>query len=229
MTTTDLPDSLDRSLLSDQVYELLRAKLAARLLPPGSRLVESEIARQLSVSQAPVRDALRRLAHEGLVLQVPRRGSFVAEVSAEEIGDAYALRAALEELAATGAMKNTTPELVAALEADIAEMLKAAAKDDVERLVAADIEFHKAVWNASGNRFLSRAWLMVESSMRNLTVVSNRLFFDSLADVAQTHVPLVAGLREGDPGTPALFRDHALQIWQKLDAAATSGDNGDPD
>ncbi|MDR2378831.1 MAG: GntR family transcriptional regulator [Bifidobacteriaceae bacterium] len=231
MTTPALPESLDRSLLSDQAYELLRAKLIARSFTPGSRLVESEIARQLSVSQAPVRDALRRLAHEGLVLQFPRRGSFVAEVSADEIGEAYALRAALEELAATGAMRNITAELVESLEADVDGMFAAAAEDDVERLVAADIGFHKAIWEASGNRFLSRAWLMVESSMRNLTVVSNRLFFDSLAEVAATHRPLVASLKARHPGTPALFRDHALQTWQKLDAAANSaaeeGENGD--
>ncbi|NHB85998.1 GntR family transcriptional regulator [Tessaracoccus sp. HDW20] len=66
---------LSKALLSDQIYDLLRRELLANERPPGSRLVESEIARQLSVSQAPVREALRRLTHEGMVMQIPRRGA----------------------------------------------------------------------------------------------------------------------------------------------------------
>jgi DNA-binding GntR family transcriptional regulator len=225
MTSPTLAGALDRSLLSDQAYELLRAKLIAREFTPGSRLVESEIARQLSVSQAPVRDALRRLAHEGLVLQFPRRGSFVAEVSVNEVGEAYALRAALEPLAVAGAMKNMNGAIAATLEADIAAMVQAAEKDSVEHLVAADIQFHKTVWEASGNRFLPRAWLMVEASMRNLTAVSNRLMFGSLGDVANTHIPLLAGLKSRDPEMPAMFREHALQTWQKLQSQSDSDSN----
>src|SRR5665647_2599782 len=141
MSATPAPvtGGLNRSLLSDQAYDLLKSRLIAREYAPGTRLVESEIARQLAVSQAPVRDALRRLAHEGLVLQLPRRGSFVAEVSAEEVRDAYALRAALEELAVKEAMKHMDDSLIDALENDITTMLKAAADDSMERLVDAAV------------------------------------------------------------------------------------------
>jgi len=222
MSATPAPvtGGLNRSLLSDQAYDLLKSRLIAREYAPGTRLVESEIARQLAVSQAPVRDALRRLAHEGLVLQLPRRGSFVAEVSAEEVRDAYALRAALEELAVKEAMKHMDDSLIDALENDITTMLKAAADDSMERLVDADVQFHKAVWEAGGNRFLPKAWLMVEASMRNLTVVSNRIFFGTLGDVARTHYPLLDGLKSRNPSAPAMFRDHALEVWAKLDGAA---------
>ncbi|MEA5055212.1 MAG: GntR family transcriptional regulator [Propionicimonas sp.] len=219
-TPTRVNGGLNRSLLSDQAYELLKEQLLAREFPPGTRLVESDIARQLSVSQAPVRDALRRLAHEGLVLQLPRRGSFVAEVSAEEIRDAYALRAALEEFAVKEAMEHVSGSLLKVLEQEIDTMLAAAAQDSTEQLVDADVRFHKAVWEAGGNRFLPRAWLMVETSMRSLTVVSNRILFGSLADVARTHFPLLEGLRSRDPATPAMFRDHAVESWKRLDSAA---------
>lgn len=88
--------------------------------------------------------------------------------------------------------------------------------------VDADVRFHKAVWEAGGNRFLPRTWMMVETSMRNLTVVSNRIFFGSLADVALTHFPLLEGLKSRDPATPGMFRNHALDVWAKLDDAAHS-------
>src|SRR5690242_2606867 len=75
--------------LSDQVYDLVRAAIAAGELEPGARLVELELARRYGVSQAPVRDALRRLAADGLVLQFPRRGSYVADISEEDARQAY--------------------------------------------------------------------------------------------------------------------------------------------
>jgi DNA-binding GntR family transcriptional regulator len=207
---------LSKALLSDQVYELLRAGLVAHEYEPGTRLVESEIARQLSVSQAPVRDALRRLSHEGLVLQIPRRGSFVAEVSTDGARDAYELRAALEVFAVHGALEHLTEDLLRDLDAHIAEMHEAADTDDMSAFVDADVRFHKTVWEASANSLLPRAWALVEPAMRNLTSVSNRLLFHDLAEIANTHHPLVDGLRRRDPAVGELFRDHALHVWRVL-------------
>lgn len=218
MTSAPPSGSLSRALLSDQVYDLVRGRLIAREYAPGSRLVESEIARQLSVSQAPVRDALRRLAHEGLVLQLPRRGSFVAEVSTEEARDAYEIRAELEPLAATGALAHLDESLLARLDDHIAAMVAAAARDDLAAFVDADVQFHHTVWLASGNRMLPRVWTLVEASMRNLTLISNRLYFENLDDIARTHHPLVQGLRSRDPAVAQQFRDHALQVWNLLSA-----------
>lgn len=216
--STPLNGSLSKALLSDQVYDLLRAKLIAHEFAPGTRIVESEVARQLSVSQAPVRDALRRLSHEGLVLQIPRRGSFVAEISTEEARNAYELRAALESVAVAGALNHLTPLALSSLESHIAEMLSAADADDMTAFINADVRFHRSVWEASGNSLLPRVWSLIEPSMRNLTSVSNRVFFDNLTEIAKTHYPLVNGLRERDPGVGALFTEHALQIWRLIEA-----------
>ena len=213
-----LGGSVSHALLSDQVYDLIRDRLIAHELTPGSRLVESDIARQLSVSQAPVREALRRLAHEGLVLQLPRRGSFVAEVSTEEARDAYEVRAALEVMAVNGALKHLSDDLLAELDGHVEEMLAAATADDLPAFINADVRFHRSVWTASGNQLLPRVWLMVEASMRNLTLVSNRLYFHDLEEIARTHYPLVLGLRDRDPEVATKFHDHVLRVWKLLAA-----------
>lgn len=211
---------VSKALLSDRVYDLIRGSLIGHELTPGSRLVESEIARQLSVSQAPVREALRRLAHEGLVLQLPRRGSFVAEVSTEEARDAYEVRAALELLAVRGALENLDDAVLVDLDQHVETMVAAAAKDDLAAFIDADVHFHQAIWTVSGNLMLPRVWLMVEASMRNLTLVSNRLYFANLTEIAHTHYPLVAGLRHRDPAVATQFHDHVLKVWNLLSADA---------
>jgi DNA-binding GntR family transcriptional regulator len=226
-TRSGISGSLSHALLSDQVYDLIRGRLIAHEFEPGSRLVESDIARQLSVSQAPVREALRRLAHEGLVLQLPRRGSFVAEVSTQEARDAYEVRAALEPMAVKGALEHLSDELLAELDGHIQEMLAAADADDLPAFIDADVRFHRTVWTASGNELLPRVWLMVEASMRNLTRVSNRLYFSNLDEIARTHYPLLAGLRARDAEVATAFHEHVLRVWHLLlaDEEAESDQN----
>ncbi|CAI7630516.1 unnamed protein product [Penicillium discolor] len=90
---------LQRGLLSDQIYALIKAMIKDSTLAPGEQLVESQLARQMQVSQAPVRDALKRLAHEGLVSHVRHQGNFVASYSAEEAAQAKVARVELEGLA----------------------------------------------------------------------------------------------------------------------------------
>jgi DNA-binding GntR family transcriptional regulator len=222
---------LSQTLLSDQAYMLLRGELLSAEHAPGTRLVESEIARRLEVSQAPVREALRRLAHEGLVLQLPRRGSFVAHLSAEEARKSYAVRAALEVVAVDEVIESEDPDLIPALvgslEEHLASMVAAAEADDVARLVAADAAFHRTVWEASGNELLTRIWPMVEVAMRNLTVVSNRLYYVWLSDVAATHRPLIESLRTRDPAAPQMFQEHALDVWTHAEEPSREVDDED--
>src|SRR3954451_11701362 len=93
-----LPD-LDRGLLSDQIYSMIRGMIRDSTLKPGDQLVESQLAKQMKVSQSPVREALKRLTHEGLVQQVRHHGSFVADFTRDEAEQAKVARVTLEELA----------------------------------------------------------------------------------------------------------------------------------
>ena len=217
MTTVGLNEAgegiVDRSLLSDQVYTRIRTQILDRDLMPGARIVESELARQLGVSQAPVRDALRRLAHEGLVEQFARRGTFVTEVSEDEARQTYAVRAVLEELAAHQFIASAPSGAVDELERYLGEMRTAAAQDDVVALVHADVAFHRTIWESSGNVLLPRMWPMVEANFRRLTPISNRERFPSLMLVADSHGPLLDGLRARDPHVGTLLREHVMAVW----------------
>lgn len=207
-------------LLSEQVYDRLKAAITTGELKPGQRLVEQDLARRMSVSQSPVRDALGRLTRERMVLQLPRRGSFVAEVGIDEARQAYQVRIPLERLAAQLICQAPAPavaEVVAGLDGDLAALRTAAAADDVAAFVDADVTFHRRVWQAAGNPLLPEIWAMIESCMRGLTTVSNRLYYPDLPTVADTHVPLVSALRDRDAARAAdEFERHARDVWSSI-------------
>lgn len=202
---------LTRVLLSDQVYTRVRGLIISGELKPGDRLVESEIARQLAVSQAPVREAVKRLVHEGLAQHIARRGSFVASVSQDDADSARSVRVVIEELAArTVATLRLTPEALGLLQAQVDAMREAADEGDVGRFRDADISFHRVVCETSGNPFLPKVWAVMEPSLRALRVVSDPLFTGDWAKMAGHHAELLAVLESGDPDEAAeRFAAHA--------------------
>lgn len=205
--------------LSDQIHTAIRADISEGRLAPGERLVESEIARKIGVSQAPVREALKRLAHEGLVLQLPRRGTYVAEISEEEARRSYLVREPLEDVAAREYCAHAPDSAHAQLQECIDRMFDAAKRDDLAQLVQADIDFHRTVWEASGNPALPRIWPIVESMMRSFTAVSNKVYFRK-QEVAASHLPLLETLRDRDPDRAATAaREHINLVWKRVAGA----------
>ncbi|MEV4313468.1 GntR family transcriptional regulator [Actinocrispum sp. NPDC049592] len=201
---------LPRMLLSDQAYERVRRSILDGTLSPGTRLVEAEIAKRLGVSQAPVREAFKRLAHEGLLVSRPRRGSYVADISAEDAGSAREVRAMLEEAAARDAVARFDEEARATLETQVGCMRQAAATGDLAAFRAADMAFHRAVVTLSGNRYLPRLWDVMESSLLSLRVVGDPGFTGSWPEMAEAHQSLIEVLASGNRGkAAAAFRDHA--------------------
>ncbi|MEW1642555.1 MULTISPECIES: GntR family transcriptional regulator [unclassified Streptomyces] len=209
-----MPDAigepLTRVLLSDQVYARVRGLIISGTLEPGARLIESEIARQFSVSQAPVREAVRRLVHEGLANHIPRRGSFVAVVSQEDAHHARAVRVVIEELAARTVTAQPSATAFEALEAQVEAMRQAARQGDVGLFRDADITFHRTVCEASGNPFLPKLWGVMEPNLRALRVVSDPLFTGDWNAMAEDHAELLSALKSADPDRAgARFAAHA--------------------
>ncbi|WUD71391.1 GntR family transcriptional regulator [Streptomyces sp. NBC_00510] len=201
---------LTRVLLSDQVYTRVRGLIISGELKPGDRLVESAIARQLAVSQAPVREAVKRLVHEGLAEHVPRRGSFVASVSQSDADSARSVRVVIEELAARTVAEAPPPTAMEGLRTQVEAMREAAREGDVGRFRDADISFHRLVCEASGNPFLPKVWAVMEPSLRALRVVSDPLFTGDWGRMADHHADLLSALESGDPDTAAAqFAAHA--------------------
>ena len=101
------------------VFETLRDAIITQVLKPGERLMEIQLADEMGVSRTPVREAIRKLELEGLVVMVPRKGAYVAGVSMKDIHEVYEVRSALEMLAVTLAAERITEEELDALERQV--------------------------------------------------------------------------------------------------------------
>jgi DNA-binding GntR family transcriptional regulator len=186
---------VSRTVLREQVKELLLERILRGDLKPGDRLVETRIAQELGTSQAPVREALRDLELLGLVESEAFRGSRVREFSDQELLDVFPVRVVLEELGAKLAARRLKGD-VSVLEHEVAEMLKAAKRGDTRAQVAHDIAFHRAVVEASGNPLLLQAWLALGIEVPTAFGVY-WTYFDALELVA-FHTPIVDAIRARD-------------------------------
>ncbi|GAA4488829.1 GntR family transcriptional regulator [Actinoallomurus oryzae] len=202
-------DLLPRELLSDRVYEMLRRWIVEGRLTAGQRLSESEIARRLGTSQAPAREAIKRLVHEGLVRYLPHRGNYVAQISQEQAREVRDVRLLLEEHAARSATARIEPQTLQRLTEDVERMRRAAGRGDIGGFRDADMAFHRDVCAASGNSFLLRVWRMIEPSLWGLHVLGNPLYAGDWVAMAEHHATLLTALAGGDPDEAGrLFAAH---------------------
>lgn len=133
--------------LVDEVYKTLLDAISDGSLPPGSRITQEEIAEQMDVSRSPVLQALRLLKKDGLVQDAPGRGILIADMDPQWIGNLYQIRGALDALAARLAAARKVqmdPQIIAAGR-------QASRGKDVKAMIEADIAFHGAIYQASGN------------------------------------------------------------------------------
>jgi DNA-binding GntR family transcriptional regulator len=139
----------------DRVYREIKRAIVTQVLPAGSQLVELRLAERFGVSRTPIRNALRRLAYEGLVKMVPNNGAFIAEMSASEIEQVYRVREVLEGFAARLASAAITPEELDRLERLLEEEEKACLNQDFEAYVSANDAIHGLIADASRNEVLA--------------------------------------------------------------------------
>ncbi|MFG1910191.1 FCD domain-containing protein [Kribbella sp. NPDC048928] len=204
------PFSGDTELLSDRVYEAIRGWILSGELAPGMRVVESEIARVLGTSQTPAREAVRRLAHEGLVTYRPRLGNFVTEISQVEAREAREVRVLLESAAARRATGHAPPEELDLLRIEVQRMSEAAEHHDIGAFRESDLRFHRQVLATSGNSMLLKVWRTLEPALWSLQVVSNAMYAGDWGLMARRHVDLIEVLAGTDPEDSArLFAAHA--------------------
>ena len=189
--------TISRSVLSDQVKDrLLQAILDGRY-PLGARIVETQVARELGTSQAPVREALRDLEALGVVETAAFRGARVRRPSADELLEAFVIRAELESLGARLAIPRLTDEDLQVLAAYVDEMRRAAESGDYHAEATADASFHSRIVELAGNATLLRVWRTLEPYSRTyITMVVPGL--DRLR-IAHLHAPIFEALRLRDP------------------------------
>lgn len=140
--------------LRDVVFKTLRQAILRGELQPGERLMEIQLANKLGVSRTPIREAIRKLELEGLVLMIPRRGAVVAEITEKSLRDVLEVRAALEELAVELACDRIKAEDISRLREAAVEFKNVSKMGDVTALAEADVQFHDIIYGATENQRL---------------------------------------------------------------------------
>ena len=140
--------------LRDVVFQTLRNAILKGELKPGERLMEIQLAQKLGVSRTPVREALRKLELEGLVIMIPRRGAIVADITIQDLNDVLEVRLGLEELAVRFACERITDEEIKALGLAVKEFEKKMSNNELSAQAEADVKFHEIIYGATHNRRL---------------------------------------------------------------------------
>jgi len=188
--------------LRAEVTDMLRDAIVSGRLKPGDRLKENVIAQQMSVSRSPIREALRQLEQEGLVVSIPNQGCFVKRFSEEDIRDIFTLRATLESLACELIlMRNGRlgTEDFDHLELLLQQQLAAIDEREYDRLTALDMEFHEFFCQQSGSERLLKMWRMLRSQMGVLFSLRFRAMPDYVPSTVGTdHGAIIRAMRRGD-------------------------------
>lgn len=140
--------------LRDVVFNTLRRAILRGELKPGERLMEIQLANKLGVSRTPIREAIRKLELEGLVLMIPRKGAEVAEITEKNLRDVLEVRCALEELAVQLACDRINQEKIHELHAAAARFEQMFDSDDITSIAQADEAFHDVIFQATDNERL---------------------------------------------------------------------------
>lgn len=149
-----------RLAIAPQVYERLRRSITTLAILPSEALSEKDLALQLGVSRTPVREALIRLADEGLIDILPQRGSFVAPIRLRDVEEAQFIREALEVAVVRRLAGQASAAFLLAGEASLADQAEAARQGDRERFLDLDEAFHRSLCEEAG---LPRSWRVIQT------------------------------------------------------------------
>lgn len=216
-------------LLDRQAANSIRQQIVNRTMPPGHRLLEAVLARELEVSRGTIRSALMQLSNEGLVRQVAFTKWEVAPASVEEAWELYTLRSALEGLAASLAAQYASPAERDGLSRVFAELEAAANADQREAAADADFKLHKTIVAMSGHRRLirdhERIILQVRFQMTHIGFAPRET-----RDLIDDHRDLTEAVLKGDAArAEQLARTHnSAEVKRLLDANARQPSSGTP-
>lgn len=183
--------------LREIVYEELKRQIMVGEIPPGTRMMEVELANEMGVSRTPIREAIRKLEKEGLVGIEPRKGAYAENISIKEMVDVFDVREYLEGMAASLAALKITREEREELK-DISNSFKDAVQNgDIEEIVKYDEYFHKFIVKCSDNKTL----IKLISQVQDLSLRFRYIFFDDFGrfnHIPTEHQEIVNAIVEGD-------------------------------
>jgi DNA-binding GntR family transcriptional regulator len=204
--------------IADRVYAVVQERILNGDLEAGSRIHQENVSEELGVSRTPVREALARLASDGLVELLPNRGARVAEVTLEDMRTSYEARLGVEPLAARFAAERRTPDDLARMKSAIAAQRRARGSRATYTAIRA---FHLAVVDAAGNPLLSRFAASLWAGRIGLHVFLRQADEAALAADAEEHERIMEALAAGDAATSErLMYEHIVVALEQLIAVA---------
>ncbi|HOV79035.1 MAG TPA: GntR family transcriptional regulator [Bacillota bacterium] len=206
---------IHRRVLRQDIKSYLQEAILNGELEPGKRIVETKIAKELGVSQAPVREAIRELELMGLIESKPFQGAFVKKLSRQDISDAYQVRAYLEGLAAREAVPKISAEQLQHMEELVQQMNKAARLKKMKEFVELDIAFHGLILDIAGNKLLKKMWKMVH--LGQWTFITTSISKRSLPELAQRHELILDSFKNKDAKqAEAQMQQHIQDLLEEV-------------
>ncbi len=196
--------------LRDIVYEEVKHQILTGQITPGTRMMEVELADSMGVSRTPVREAMRKLENDGLVIIEPRHGAYVSDISVKDMLDTLVVREDLEGLAAYLATQNTSDEQIEKLEMITKGYSDAIASGDTEGMIRYDEAFHKQVVEMSENKTL----IQLFETIHELALRFRYLYYDDFTryeNMPVEHRKIIDAIKGGDGATARKVSDNHVK------------------
>jgi DNA-binding GntR family transcriptional regulator len=215
--------SVDARTLRQSVTEAIRRAILQGDLLPGAQINQVQIAEQLGVSRGPVREALGQLEEEGLIRNVPYKGTFVTEITEEYIRELYDVRGLIETFAVRMAAEAATADDRHEIEQVMQAMERALNEEAITRFAELDVQFHFLIIRSAHHSILLQSWRSIEMGVRRCSMLRHRIYSNTAAVIAR-HREILTAMDAGDVETAAALlgnhiteaRDRVLSSWAEL-------------
>ena len=201
--------------LRDVVFENLRTAILEGNLKAGQRLMEVQLAEQLGVSRTPIREAIRKLELEGLVVMLPRKGAYVANMSFKDLIDVLEIRASLEGLAASLAAERRNDEDIIDLEKLAKEFETCVRETNIEGVLKTDIDFHEKIFMMANNKklyqLITSLWEQVHRF--RVTYVSD---YDASLSLVEEHNKILQAIKDGDSELAKKYATEHIELAEQF-------------
>jgi DNA-binding GntR family transcriptional regulator len=220
MLETDDPFTpINQHTLRKSVTDSMRQAIVGGVLRPGEQINQVDVASRLRVSRAPVREALRQLEEEGLVLNLPHKGTFVTEITTSDIEEVYSVRRVLENFAIQRAIEQVSDDDLNALSEIVSEMAKAAEIPDASLLRDLDLQFHLTICKCAHHQLLLQLWKSIEVRVRRVVALRHGIYKDP-RDIVGSHPDILKAIQAKDVERAANLMDiHIREAGELLLAA----------
>lgn len=209
--------SSPRRAVADSVADRMRDAIILGDFEPNANLREIELAKRFDVSRGPIREALKRLEREGLVVYRPNRGAVVAALTLADIEEVYELRLALEVLAVRHAARKRTRDDLAAMASVLDELADLGPTAHPVKVAELDVAFHHLIYIAAHSKRLENCWMTLKSQVFRFLVsrnVSQQIFSEVLVAQHQ-HIRYLIAARNEDEAA-ASTRAHLAEAYDRL-------------